>query len=393
MTQFSPPGYVRDLPDDGLLHWSNLVQKYFDAVADFKKLFSPLTLPAGQSGTSRLIPWNAFPKKYNTVVNPDPLFKYKVLENLVTKDLQQRDYSRVYSTQGGVGVTNLQFRDQDEYLEWKTFRNSDGSLNKMVFTCDHPEYWKFIGQYSPDLLLKLYNKYVDNSAKLDDLLFQNDIFEKLDDGSVVNRKGQYNPFNKWNTTDGILHLTHPANYLSAEIQLAADATILRTDANGHLITDPDKLIRCAQYGNPLRSSDPKIGSDVNTLVRSDLSVTISDPVALYIHDINESNFEFPKGYDISDFWKVIRGDSAKKMILRAEFSPPAGTSIAMEQIKVNGRTLQFGGQIADTLTMAIYGLGYHFPDTGKPTTQGCEAAVQDLELILKKSPQKLHSRS
>ena len=35
------------------------------------------------------------------------------------------------------------------------------------------------------------------------------------------RKGTYNPYNRWNTTDGIMHLTHPANTLSAEIKLGA----------------------------------------------------------------------------------------------------------------------------------------------------------------------------
>jgi hypothetical protein len=37
---------------------------------------------------------------------------------------------------------------------------------------------------------------------------------------------QYNPYNKWNTTHGLMHLTHPCNTLQAEITLGADATVL-----------------------------------------------------------------------------------------------------------------------------------------------------------------------
>ncbi len=49
-------------------------------------------------------------------------------------------------------------------------------------------------------------------------------------------KGAYNPYNKWNTTDGVVHLTHPANSLRAEINLAGDGTVLRTDSHGQPVT-------------------------------------------------------------------------------------------------------------------------------------------------------------
>jgi hypothetical protein len=49
--------------------------------------------------------------------------------------------------------------------------------------------------------------------------------------------GRYFPYNKWNTTHGALHLIHPANTLNAEIFIAADATVLRKNSDGDLITD------------------------------------------------------------------------------------------------------------------------------------------------------------
>jgi hypothetical protein len=71
----------------------------------------------------------------------------------------------------------------------------------------------------------------------------------------------YNPNNVWNnytTTGTIAHLIHPANTLSAEIDIAAQATVVRKDSTGQTITDEQALIKCSQYGNPNRNSDPHV---------------------------------------------------------------------------------------------------------------------------------------
>lgn len=71
----------------------------------------------------------------------------------------------------------------------------------------------------------------------------------------------YNPNNVWNnytTTGTIAHLIHPANTLSAEVDIAAQSTVIRKDSSGAIITDEQKLINCSQYGNPNRNSDPHV---------------------------------------------------------------------------------------------------------------------------------------
>jgi hypothetical protein len=69
----------------------------------------------------------------------------------------------------------------------------------------------------------------------------------------------YNPNNYWNNwtkTGSIIHLCQPNNTLSAEIDIAAQATVLRKDEDGNLITDPDQLIECSvrKPGQTLRSN-------------------------------------------------------------------------------------------------------------------------------------------
>jgi hypothetical protein len=69
----------------------------------------------------------------------------------------------------------------------------------------------------------------------------------------------YNPSNYWNllsTNGSIVHLVQPNNTLSAEIDIAAQATVIRKDDAGRIITNPDTLINCSKYGNPGRNSDP-----------------------------------------------------------------------------------------------------------------------------------------
>ena len=72
------------------------------------------------------------------------------------------------------------------------------------------------------------------------------------------RKGEYNPFNRWNTTHGAMHLTHPANTLAAEIRLAADGTVVRSRAAGRC-TDRGRadLLRRLRRPEPLERPDDR----------------------------------------------------------------------------------------------------------------------------------------
>ena len=73
----------------------------------------------------------------------------------------------------------------------------------------------------------------------------------------------YNPYNQYNfttTTGTIAHLIHPSNTLSAEIDIAAQATVIRKGPDGQTITNNDQLVNCSQYGNSGRNSDPTVSN-------------------------------------------------------------------------------------------------------------------------------------
>ncbi|PPQ95706.1 hypothetical protein CVT25_000785 [Psilocybe cyanescens] len=234
---------------------------------------------------------------------------------------------------------------QDEYCEWSIKRDNSGKMLKVVFCNEGPEYYEFLGEHQPETLVDLYRKL---NPGFD--INSQDLFHK-EGGKLV-----YNPLNKWNNrtdTGSIMHLIQPANTLGAEIDLGALATVLRKRADGTPITDPDELVRCGKYGNPDRNSDPHIGAEVNTIARSGAMVTIKNPVGLYIDNINWGQIETPDGDDPSKWWKWTRGREGTYM--RAEFEVPEDKPYVLGDLLVKGIPLDFGGQLADYISISLTG--------------------------------------
>jgi hypothetical protein len=88
-----------------------------------------------------------------------------------------------------------------------------------------------------------------------------DLFLTPFDDQTNRQKWLYNPTNPYNfgtNTGTIIHLIQPANTLGAEIDIAAQATVIRKDPQGQVVTNSDQLIKCSKYGNPNRNSDPTV---------------------------------------------------------------------------------------------------------------------------------------
>ena len=118
------------------------------------------------------------------------------------------------------------------------------------------QYWQALASYQKDDAIQLMQSL---NAPLLDGTSEGDFFLM----DPVTNCSVYNPKNDWNyrTTGGsIMHLIHPSNTLGAEIDIAAQATVIRKDDDGNVITDPQELIQCSKYGNPGRNSDPSVSS-------------------------------------------------------------------------------------------------------------------------------------
>jgi hypothetical protein len=288
---------------------------------------------------------------------------------------------------GTLGVEIPRFRrQQDEYLEWHAVHDGQGRLQSIAFTAEPPDYWIALAQVAPDRMVDLYQKLVSSDVTKRDLFFQNDAaaFGIDENGeqqwfTIPGLKGTYNELNAWTTTKGLVHLTHRANTLGAEVRLASDAShIWGSDGADPPKDIPPEVVRiaCGGYGGINRSSDPLIGRDVGKTVRGGARITLTDPVGLYIANADLGSLRGPQGEPIGNQARIFkRGDDDPfdPRILRFEVRLPDGTPFGLEDCTFDSRALHRGGQIARQTTMHLYANAY--ASGGNTNSKGCTGHV------------------
>jgi len=374
LTAFSTPAF---LPDFGGISgqeeaWHRFVDACFESSieseAPFVKtangtgpgkvqFYNPARFDPGGPLVEQAITWNAFPKELLRKYGPD--------RALIEADRLQpvSNYSSRFSAP--IFHRTL-YRPLNEYCEWHALRDPDTQkIVRITFASEPPEYWRALFgdviivdekrsvQFPGDRqrVLELYRKLVSPDVQMEDLICHETI-----PGFAV--EGGYNIYNKWNTTHGIMHLCAPPNFLSAEIQLGADATVLRRDGSGDPVVQPEPLICCAQYGGPDRNSDPTIGSSVNALARAGAFVTLPNPVGLYMDHIDTTGWETPDGSPAADCVLIVRGRPG--MIERLTVEVPAERGFTVGDITIGGVPIRYGGQIAERITVKLIGAAAGF---------------------------------
>lgn len=394
---YSPPAFMTDFDSipGQLQAWSDAVSGWFDetiaieqqSVGDGNEVqyYNQVTSPQPGEKIIAEIIWNAFPKTLRMIYGDDA---YAVAERLYP--LSMKVIPGAAGFFGGPQWEDLLYRPLDEYCEFRVERDRDGKIVRVTFTSEPPEYWQALhgdtlADYSgnpkyrmpgdPKKLLALYRELVDPRVQLEDLLCTQDLVDySQTPPQVVYAKGAYNPYNKWNSTDGIAHLGQPNNTLGAEIRLGGDATVLRVDHfSGSPVTLAEPLCCASLYGGPNRTSDPTIGSIVNDIARAGAYVTLRNPVGLYMDSINLAGFETPEGKAVTeDFFVIKRGQPG--MVERAVFEVPKGMKFTVGDLRIGGAPIRFGGQIAEHINIKLVGeassLG-HFKNQPQPSIGKC----------------------
>jgi len=400
--RFHPPGFLEDFarrPDSAeerARAWSEIVSSWMDNAAvtygtpEVPSLFfNPLKDETPGEPASETIAWDAFPRFltrwFQNEDEPDEK-RWRAAETRRVLHVNGRPLRRV--AQGSLGEElQLLYRQQDEYCEWHIDHepddhNNEGRITRVCFTCEGPEYWEFLAEGTRPffaagdprrdlvagdlgLVVELYQEHVNPAVTAADLVWPYDVaFFDAGTGSwrYYARQGTYNPFNRWNTTDGMMHLTHPANTLRGEFRVAGGASVRRRDGGGQPVVDPEQLVCCSGFGDPNRSSDPTIGAAVNGFARAGLSVSLADPVGLYISELALDGFTGPAGEEVTAAWQVDRGSREERRILRARFEVPAELGFAVDQVLLDGDPIRFGGQIVDRIQMVLTGIAKQLVD-------------------------------
>jgi hypothetical protein len=375
LQSFDPPAFLNDF--DGIAGqrqaWHGFLSRCFaasiaaetakvkrpDGTRGVVQFFNPAEYDPGGPLVEQAIVWNAFPKEL--------LLRYGRDRALIEADrlLPLRRY-RDDPRPGSPGFEAAVYRPLDEYCEWHVIRDPDTSkIVRVAFTSEPPEYWQAMfgsavdpGDGSPfpfpgdrERVLSRYRELVSPLVQAEDLICHDTI--RGPDGTVYAQQGQYNPYNKWNTTHGIVHLSCPPNSITAEIQLAADATVLYRNGRDELVVEPGALICCANFGGPDRNSDPTIGATVNALARLGAMITLPNPVGLYMDHIDLSGWQAPAGIDVAECVRIVRGTAG--MIERLVVEVPASSGFTVGDLAIGGAPIAYGGQIAECITVKLVG--------------------------------------
>lgn len=243
---------------------------------------------------------------------------------LANRDNKRRAYEQA---EDPAFASNRRF--QNEYFEWVVERVG-GKIKKVTFVTEVPEYYDQLWATNPAHVVDVYRSLVNPAIVQADLA----------SGPGYRRN------NSHNTTSGIVHLIQTINNIGAAIGLSEDACSSPApfrdnfEARPGLATEPTSV-------------DPRVSFDIHMLVRKGLSVTLDDPMGIYIAEWNDSGFSKPDGSPAGNYWTPMRNSTGR--VTRLVYEVPAAEGFLVGDMKIGGHPIEFGGQIAEHITVSITG--------------------------------------
>jgi hypothetical protein len=312
LPMFDTPASLRDAPAGSPFYttWSNFIAARLSAVrpGDNGGAFYDPTETDVNIAATKTLTWIGFPRD---VLLPGNRDNKPAAYAFADSDVALRD-------------------PQNEYFEWYVTRNAAGKIIKLTFVTETLEYYQRLWDTDPNLVLTLYQTLVSPAVTLAD----------LQSGTG------YNKFNRWNTTDGIVHYIQSINTLAAALDLSQGSVTAAPPF-------PDNFEARPNLATAPTAVDPRVSFDVHMLVRKGPHVTFRDPVGLYIIDWNDSGFTKPDGTPVGNYWRIVRGSPG--MVLRLEYEVPAAAGFVVGDIRIGGHLIEYGGQVAEHITVSTSG--------------------------------------
>lgn len=306
LERYAPPGNLVDDVDgdvDLLKAWSAAVSDLLNDDLDGLQYFDQTVEDHGDL-YPRTIPWITMPAR---------------LANGRTR----ADALKIADEPAAVGTGR---EEQREYSEWFTHRDAQKRVIRVDVTTEIPEYWEmFLAKVRPDKVLDLYQQYVSRDVTEADLFDAN---------------GVYKPLNRFNSTDGAMHMTCGINTIDLAFGVVSGA--MPWFERDGIIVDRQECARDTAGEN----ADPAIQVHVNRLSREQRFLTFADPPGIHILGLDLDGWHGPDGRPVT--WEDVvfetRGDPYVR--LRIE-----GSRFALWECTIDGEPIEYGSQIAERITV------------------------------------------
>ncbi len=276
--------------------------------------YDPKATVVGRARRAR-VEWTAFPKR--------------------TEDLTVSLNQKFEQADGRPNDTDER---QFEYCEWCVERDpATQKILRITFTTESRAYFQELWKVDPDCVCDLNRKHVNRGVQLEDLHLPGD-------------PAAYNVRNKWNTGNeylpdrgGSMHMIVGINTIPLAVNLAGGAARNPRDAP----------TRGAHH------ADPMVILAVSRIVgRLQKRLSFTNPVGIYLQEPEFNRIELPAGAprDVHprDFWRVVRGKRSRGWGLRAVFRVPDRFGFKVSDLKIDGRPITHGSQLARTVKSGTY---------------------------------------
>ena len=152
--------------------------------------------------------------------------------------------------------------------------------------------------------------------------------------------GEYEPRNRWNTTDGIVHFIMTINSMEDLLGVSQERR------------KPPRPRLTASTPSPTAQDRRRRPSQRRPLVDVPQGLLGRPPPirpASYMIDWDDTGLEKPDGTPVDDYWRWCGAPAARRC--GSQYEVPDGEGFAVGDIRIGGRPITTGGQLAEHITV------------------------------------------
>jgi hypothetical protein len=270
---------------------------------------------------------------------------------------------------------------QEEYVEWRVVRASDGAIRRVELTSELGDYWSIFAGHEPQRALQTIAQFASENRVVAEQVY-GDVDPRTaapDELAAAFRRTMLAGPSQYN--DGrraITCVVHRSNTAVALLELAVAAGAVRqivdalTERARCLTADECiALFRDASYRGGVfresavqaRASDPVLVERISRLAFEGRLIAFDDPLGVYVAGVEHTRLRQPDGSVVCpDWFRFSRGAGAahapdgrarhQRMVLEVPESEGFAVSDLVDV--ATGQPITTGAQVADLVRIALY---------------------------------------